>query len=206
MPIPAFRKSPSPCRAALAGLAAALLLLSSGCANRPATSRGPASPDPLRGETNATLLPDPAARGAELDENEEYRPPAPRGKNLLPRYPEEALAARCGDGIVALRIVIGTEGDVIDVGDSPLLDSTGGGCGAGFRTSAESAVRAWRFWPAEKRRLAPGEDYDKDGSPDYEKVLETTPLPVYLDIRFDFEVVEGKGRVRTYAPGLLPAQ
>lgn len=205
MSIPAFEKSPFPCRTALAGLAAAVLLLLHGCANRPAASRGPASPDPLRGATNATLLPDPAARGAELDENEEYRPPAPRGKNLLPRYPEEALAARCGDGVVGLRIVIGTEGDVIDVGDSPLADSTGGGCGAEFRASAASAVRAWRFWPAEKRRLEPGEDYDKDGTPDYEKVLETTPLPVYLDIRFDFEVVGGEGRVRTHAPGILQA-
>jgi hypothetical protein len=92
---------------------------------------------------------------------------------------------------------------VIDVGDSPLLNSTGGGCGAGFRASAESAVRAWRFWPAEKRRLAPGDDYDDDGTPDFSKVLETTQLPVYLDIRFDFEVVEGEGRVRTSAPGII---
>jgi hypothetical protein len=197
-----WKRTPCRRRAALVGLAAALLVVSSGCANRPAASHGPAPPDPLRGTTNATLLPDPAARGAELEEDEEYRPPAIRGENRLPLYPEEALAAHCGDGIVALRIVIGTEGDVIDVSDSPLLDSTGGGCGADFHASAASAVRAWRFWPAEKRRLAPGEDYDKDGSPDYEKVLETTPLPVYLDIRFDFEVVEGVGRVRTHAPGI----
>jgi hypothetical protein len=203
VPIPPWKKTSCRSRAALVGLAATVLVLLSGCANRPAASRGPVSPDPLRGATSATLLLDPAATGAELDEDEEYRPPAPRGENRLPRYPEEALAARCGDGTVALRIVIGTEGDVIDVGDSPLQGSTGGDCGADFRVSAESAVRAWRFWPAEKRRLAPGDDYDKDGSPDFERVLETTPLPVYLDIRFDFEVVEGEGRVRTFAPGIV---
>jgi hypothetical protein len=55
----------------------------------------------------------------------------------------------------------------------------------------------WRFMPAEFTRLAPGDDYDKDGKPDFRRIVARKEIPVYIDVRFEFEIVDGKGMVRT---------
>jgi hypothetical protein len=56
-------------------------------------------------------------------------------------------------------------------------------------------VREWRFAPAGFMAFEPGEDYDGDGTPDFKRVKVQTPLAVYVDLRFDFDIVEGKGVV-----------
>jgi len=72
-----------------------------------------------------------------------------------------------------------------------IAEVTGGECGVAFRSAVEEAVRTWRFTPAQWRRLAPGDDYDEDGKPDFERVLESRRLSVYVDIRIEFSLIDG---------------
>lgn len=185
------RKGALPAAAAvISGLA-----ILSGCAGKQPVS-APARPVPRpRGVTGVTFVPDPVAARSEIPPDAEIIPPAA----VLwpsPVYPPEALDRGCGDGVVGLRIVVGVTGAVESISDSPLVRTTEGDCGSLFRAEAEDALRKWRFRPAEWRRMEQGDDVDGDGIPDYQRVIESRKIPVYLDLRIDFEVVEGKGRVR----------
>lgn len=183
-----------------AALAAALwlaLALPCACARPASTPQAPPAepPAPPRGVTQIAFVPDPTVPPLRLPPDEEIIRPIP---SLIPapRYPDDALEAGCGDGVVGLRIIVGETGTVRDVVDSPVLESTGGSCGRRFREESASAVRAWLFRPAQWRRMEPGEDMDGDGLPDYQRVVAVERIPVYLDVRIDFEVVDGQGRVR----------
>jgi hypothetical protein len=175
----------------------AALVLSGGCARQaPHAVPIPSWPD-YEGRASYLFVPDPAASSMELPPDEEFIPPSPASGNSPPAYPERALEAGYGAAVVGLRIVLGTDGIVNHVLDSPVIHSTPGPFAADFRAAAESAVRDWLFHPAVHRVLADGEDYDEDGKPDFRRVTESRFLSVYLDIRFEFEILDGKGVVRT---------
>jgi outer membrane biosynthesis protein TonB len=177
------------------GAALLCLVAAVACSGRSATTE-PASPGwKAQGTAGFEFLADHGPPSLQLGPAEEIVAPSP---NLLapPVYPQEALDSGCGGGTTGLRIVIGLDGNVIQVDDSPLVTSTGGTCGARFRAAAEEAVHAWEFEPAVWRRLEPGEDYDGDGEPDFERVTASEQIKIYLDVRFTFAVVRGEGRVR----------
>jgi hypothetical protein len=132
----------------------------------------------------------PAAR-----EGMDFEPPRPIGALALPEYPATALQARAGSAVVVLRFVISVEGDVTEVGDSPKAASTVGPFAAQFRAAAEKAVRCWRFKPAEWQWVEPGKDLNCDGKPDYVRVLKRQRVSVYMDVRFDFDMVAREGRI-----------
>ncbi len=106
-----------------------------------------------------------------------------------------AVSAGAGPVIVAVRIMVDTEGIVAEVADSPRLASTPGPFAADFRLAVDEVLAQWRFRPAEWRRYEPGEDLDGDGVADYRRVVESRVVTFYLDVRFDFEIVAGHGRV-----------
>ncbi|HXI04014.1 MAG TPA: hypothetical protein VNI57_12635 [Candidatus Saccharimonadales bacterium] len=171
------------------------LAILSGCAvKQPVSAPEHAAPRP-RGVTGVTFVPDPEAARSEIPPGAEIIPPAvvlwP-----MPLYPPEALDRGCGDGAVGLRIVVGVTGNVESISGSPLVRTTEGDCGARFRAASEDALRNWRFRPAEWRRMEQGDDVDGDGVPDFQRVIESRKIPVYLDLRIDFEVDGGEGRVR----------
>ncbi len=113
----------------------------------------------------------------------------------MPEYPAVALAAGAG-GHAGLRFVVGPRGDVETIGPSPLVPEMEGPFADEFRGSAEAAVGAWKFEPAVLLRTEEGNDLDGDGKPDYRRATSMELVPVYLDIRFDFEIVHGRGSVR----------
>jgi len=141
------------------------------------------------------FVPDPNGPTLQKGADEEFRPPRPDPQNQDPEYPQSGLEAGCGPATVGLRLVIDPNGAVVEVGDSPLFPPPGGPCGEEFRGASRLAVGAWRFSPAERRRYAPGDDFDGDGTPDFRRAIEWARLMVYVDVRFDFEILGGKGTV-----------
>lgn len=137
--------------------------------------------------------PDPAT----LPEDVEFISPRAQPGNAPPVYPPRLVAARYGDATIAVRIVVSTSGSVSSIDDSPLMNSRAGPMEEEFRDAVEAAVSSWRFHPGKLRRVEKGEDYDLDGAPDFTRVLSSENIPVYLDIRFDFSIVEGRGAVST---------
>jgi hypothetical protein len=59
----------------------------------------------------------------------------------------------------------------------------------------DEVLAQWHFVPAVWRRFEPGEDLDGDGVSDFRRVTESRAVSFYLDVRFDFEIVDGQGRV-----------
>jgi hypothetical protein len=114
----------------------------------------------------------------------------------------DALVANAGRAVVGLRIVVDPNGAVIQAADSPVVADSAGPWHTAFRASAIDAVKRWRFHPAEFLRMSPGEDYDGDGKPDFDRVTVREPMTVYLDIRFEFSILDGEGVV---TGGISPA-
>jgi hypothetical protein len=85
---------------------------------------------------------------------------------------------------------------VVNVVDSPLGSSDGGPHASDFRKAVVDAVHAWQFTPGVLRRVEPGHDLDGDGKPDYNVTTSYDLVPVYYDVKFTFEIVQGKGVVR----------
>ena len=82
-----------------------------------------------------------------------------------------------------------------EVLDSPLDERPIGDNRGVYRAAAEEAVRRWKFDPATIRTLVEGEDINRDGRIDYPATVDEKPVRSYLDLRFTFEVVSGRGRV-----------
>jgi hypothetical protein len=170
------------------------LLLAAGCSAR----RGPETPDEpieLQGQSSFDFLRNGASLDTKPPEDQELRPPIMAEELAQPVYPEKALAAGAGPAIVAVRIMVDTEGSVAEVADSPRLESTQGPFAVDFRRAVDEVLAQWHFVPAVWRRFEPGEDLDGDGVSDFRRVTESRAVSFYLDVRFDFEIVDGQGRV-----------
>ena len=131
-----------------------------------------------------------------LPEDVQFSRPRPTETTTLPNYPGRALAAHDGPHREIVRIVIDTHGIVSQVGDSPLGQSDGGRFAADYRRAVDDAVRTWRYQAGALLHVVPGHDLDGDGKPDYKVVTSWDVVAVYYDIRFTFEIVDGKGVVR----------
>lgn len=175
----------------------ALGLLGAACRTAPpAATPRPGTDEPhVQGVTEVAFVPDPTVPPLKLPPDEEILRPYPESI-AAPVYPADALEAGCGEGVVGLRIVVDPEGSVAEVRDSPVVEGTRGSCARRFREESESAVREWRFVPAQWRKLGPGKDVDGDSIPDYQVVIEMERISSYLDIQIDFQVIGGEGRVR----------
>lgn len=139
---------------------------------------------------------DPAARPPQADAGQEYRRPVLEEGFTLPAYPEEALAANAPPTDVVIRLVIETDGSVASVRRSPLAGPPQNEWEDLFYGVVSQTVAGWSYEPCELRDLEDGPDRDGDGVPDYIVVVSSTPVTVYLDLKFRFDIVAGAGRVR----------
>lgn len=177
-----------------------------GCAHRRPAASSPtqkpasATGSALLGMVDLQFLPDPNAPKPNLDEHQEFiHPDVLSGTLRLPEFPADALAARAGPAYVVVRIVIDTLGRVAGVGDSPVQSSSSDPFGQSYRDAVLRALRHWRFSPGAIRRWEEGKDFDGDGNPDERDILSVNAVKVFYDVRFDFEIVKGEGRVRAGA-------
>jgi len=122
--------------------------------------------------------------------------PDPIDTHTLPVYPARAFADRFGPHREVVRFVVDTKGHVTEVHDSPLAASDRDAYSEEFRRAVEEAVHRWEFSPGSLRHVEDGHDVDGDGKPDYVMTRSWELVPVYFDVRFTFEIVEGKGVVR----------
>ncbi len=173
-----------------------ILLLAAGCAGRRIVPP-PDPPAPPVGQSSFDFLRDGASIDTEPPEDQDLRAPIIKEELAQPVYPPQALTAGAGPSIVAVRILVDNEGRVAEVADSPRLASTPGPFAGDFRRAVEEVLAEWKFVPATWRRYEPGEDLDGDGVADYRRVVERRVVNFYLDVRFDFEIVDGKGQVRS---------
>lgn len=182
----------------------ALFLLAipvSGCARVPKLA---SAPQPVRGASSLEFLSDPANPARKLPPNVQLHAPLPLANLEVPEYPPRPLEARAGAATVGVRFVVNIEGKVVDITRSPLVPSSAGPYEDDFRAAAEAAVRGWNFRPAWVAEFEDGPDRDGDGKADYRVATSIENVPVYLDVRIDFEIVEGKGRVRVAEVGAHP--
>jgi hypothetical protein len=178
----------------------ALLIFLAGCAHAPVRPIvAPAPPAKVEGEVAYRFLRDPNAPVPKLSAKVEFSEPAPSSVFPLPRYPDSALVARAEPAHVTLRVVIDRKGRIAEVKDSPLEASSTGPFAGEFRDAVLRALRHWRFTPGLLVQVEEGRDLDGDGEPDYREVVRKDTVPVFYDIRFDFEIVAGAGRVRSSA-------
>jgi hypothetical protein len=173
----------------------AALLATACAAKKPAPAMPPSAP-PAQGTSRFNYIFDPGNPALTLPEDEEFRRPSPKDTKALPKYPENALAARDGPHREVVRFIIDTHGNVETVTDSPMEPSDGGPFAADYRRAVELALRSWRFSPGVIQHVKNGEDADGDGKPDYKLMTSADLVPVYYDVRFTFEIVDGKGIVK----------
>ena len=173
-----------------------LLLVCGGCASTGHEDKDLGVSDrSRRAEVAFQFLQDPRRVAPRVADDQFFVVPVPL-ETPLPQYPQGGHVETSAPVSVAVRIVVGDEGAVREVLDSPLAGPSSPDTDASFRAAVEDAVRRWTFLPAAIRTLGPGEDLDHDSKPDYTKVVDSKWVPCYLDVRFRFEMLEGTGRVR----------
>lgn len=179
-----------------APLIVSVLLADQGCAarHRPSGAVDAGGPG-VEGRVAFELLPDPQPKTPALSRHQIFMAPVSL-EAPLPGYPQRALANDAAPVTVSVRIIIYADGVVREVLDSPYEQRTEGDNREVFRDAVEEAVRSWRFSPATIRTLAEGEDLNGDGKVDYTVTTEQRPVRTYLDLRFTFEVVSGRGQVQ----------
>jgi outer membrane biosynthesis protein TonB len=145
--------------------------------------QGRASYRPLAEVEPAGETPPPAA--------EEITAIHPLAANQPPSYPDAALAAGCGGGLVPLRVHVGIDGRVSEIGPGPGRAAADDACGKEFEKAVREAVGSWEFVPAYRVRRVPAE------APGAEPIVERVALGVDLDFEFVFTIVGGKGAVES---------
>jgi outer membrane biosynthesis protein TonB len=165
-----------------------------GCAARHLSSDPGVAGNGIEGRVAFELLADPNLTAPAVSAQQVLMAPAPLDEPL-PEYPELALATEAAPVTLAVRIIIDETGMVREVLDSPLDERPMGDKGGMYRAAVEEAVRRWRYHPAIIRTLGDGEDLNHDGRIDHRATLDEKPVRSYLDLRFTFEVVSGRGRV-----------
>ena len=179
--------------------ALALIALGAGCASvetspAPAPAGAAAEQPANLAKIDVQFIPDPARIVPQLGEDQDFVSPHPIVTHL-PQFPPGHTDI-VGPVVVVLRFIVGETGAVRDVGDSPLRDAAAPAGDPAFRQAAVDAVLGWLFVPAAIRTVKPGADLDHDSQPDYTVLVDSQRIPVYLDVRFTFEIIEGEGRVR----------
>ena len=168
-----------------------------GCAAKRPVARTAPPPPSAEGKTSYSYIFDPGNPALGLPEDVQFRRPFPQDTKTLPKYPENALAVRDGPHLEVVRFIIDTHGNVERILDSPLESSDGGPFAADYRRAVEEALKSWRYEPGVLQHVEPGEDKDGDGKPDYKVMTSSEVVAVYYDVRFTFEIVDGKGVVKT---------
>jgi hypothetical protein len=95
-----------------------------------------------------------------------------------------------------MRILVDDQGQVMEVRGSADRSKADPAYRADFETAISEAVREWQFTPAMRRAYADSPDLDSKGRPLYKVLKSVKPAPSYFDIRFIFEVREGRVVVR----------
>ena len=172
----------------------AFLLLFACRSAAPSKTSGVA-PAAVTGKATYEAVIEPSADTAEQVTQRLFIPAAPGRENRAPRYPAELLSVELPPQKIVVRITLDERGHVIAVTANPDASETDPKYRAAFEKAIDIAVDGWQFQPAMQRIFIDSPD-DGSGKPPYKVLKAETPVPTYFDIRFTFEVENGKGLVR----------
>lgn len=173
----------------------ALALFQVGCK----TSTARVEPSPLvsrEGQVDFEVVGDLEPSVPVIEADQEYNAAYAVGANPLPAYPEELLRHNLGRQEIVVRVIIDPEGRVARLEESPVPSKGDPAYRADFVRAIEATVKSWQFAPASIRSFGPGPDDDGDGKADFTILKTETALTSYHDLRFFFEVKDGRGVVR----------
>lgn len=114
---------------------------------------------------------------------EVVQPAEPIEPLAQPAYPAVARGRQRVPMTVGVRIVIDEKGEVAEIRHSPLALTTPGPFAEEFRAAVESALKTWRFVPAQRQTMTP-----RAGGPAgrYWQVTKLGPSVDQLDVQFTF--------------------
>jgi hypothetical protein len=164
-----------------------MLMVAAACSTRSNTVTPP-MPPPREGRSTFRVLSEPAAPAEAHEVDVTIVPVAPGPENQLPPYPADALKAGCSHGAVATRVYIGLLGRVVKQLPVPGRSTPSDSCHASFSKSVAETVERWGFFPALRQTCVP----QKDAPPRCSSV----PIESYVDLEFQFKVVDGQPSVR----------
>ena len=105
----------------------------------------------------------------------------------LPIYPAKALAAKAGQATVGVSVTVDTSGRVTDIRSSILTFSTPGPFAGDFRAAVETALRQWRFAPAESQETEPILGLDQPAT----RVSRSEKVETTFELSFTFTATGG---------------
>jgi hypothetical protein len=120
--------------------------------------------------------------------SEDFQEAVEIGPLASPIYPRNALAAKTGRVTVGVRITVDASGRVSDVGTSMVTLSTPGPFADDFFTAVNTAVRQWRFRPAEVQRI---ERVEAPGLEPFSRILSREKVETHFDLAFTFTAADG---------------
>ncbi len=155
----------------------------------------PPPADSREGQVGFEVVADLPASVPHLESDQEYRPAYALPTNPLPIYPAELLRHNLPPQEVVVRVIIDSDGNVARFEESLVPSKVDPNYRSDFVRAVEETVRSWTFEPAHIREFGPSSDDDGDGQPDFLILRKHTSLTSYHDLRFIFEVKEGRGVV-----------
>jgi hypothetical protein len=124
-----------------------------------------------------------------------FIPASPGDENQPPLYPDELLSLELPPQKIVVRMILDDRGHVTAIRPNPEASEADPKYRAAFETAIRIAVDGWCFKPAVQRTFIDSPD-DGSGKSPYKILQAETPVSTYFDIRFIFEVSDGKGLVR----------
>ena len=185
-------RHPSGARGVFLLLLATVLLVACS-ATKPGEAR---PPTPKIGQVSYEAVTAADATSSTLVPEVDYIPAAPAPENTSPVYPQCLLNLGLPPQKVVMRILVDDQGQVTEVRGSAAPSEVDPAYRADFETAISEAVRDWQFTPAMRRAYVDSPELDSQGRPLYKVLKSVKPAPSYFDIRFIFEVRDGRAVVR----------
>ena len=166
-----------------------------GAASCRSTARStPAQSPVLTGRATYEALSEPNAEVSEKVAHREYIPAQPAVENRPPEYPRQLVGLNLPPQELVVRITLDEYGRPSQIQARDAMSRVDGRYRDAFDAAVRSAIGKWRFTPAAHRTFVDSPDAGSGAAP-YKVLKSEVPIATYFDIRFTFEVRDGKGMV-----------
>lgn len=124
-----------------------------------------------------------------------FIPAEPNSVNEAPVYPDTLLSLQLPPQRIVVRVFLDEHGQVTSVQTNVEASEADPQYRPAFEAAIRTAVEGWRFSAAMERTFVNSPD-DGSGEPAYKVLKAEVAVPTWFDLRFIFEVTEGRGVVR----------
>jgi hypothetical protein len=149
----------------------------------------------LSGTGRYEAVPGPSEDASRQVSQRLFIPAEPDDANDPPAYPERLLRLHLPAQRIVVRIALDEHGKVTTVETNVAASEADSQYRPAFEDAIRIAVASWHFKAATERTFVNSPD-DGSGKPAYKVLKSETAVPTWFDIRFIFEVADGKGVLR----------